>query len=161
MAKAILGVAFYFLLVCPVFSASPAKPLPNWSSLSMDQQAILAPLSDNWDGLNSRRKKMWVDIATRYPTMSPEDQTKVQRRMNRWVNLSQDERRTVRETYKTINQLPKNKKETLSQEWDEYIKLPEEQRKRLASSTKASKGVQGQSRPSPGDPKPPPEPVLK
>jgi len=64
--------------------------------------------------------------------MSPEEQAKVQKRLESWVKLSQAERRTVREGYKDIQKLPPEKKQTLRQQWDEYKKLPEEERKNTA-----------------------------
>ena len=143
MAKALFGLAFWLLLALPVSAAAPSKKLPSWQELSVEQQAVLAPLSSGWDVFSSQRKKMWIDIAARYPSMAAEDQAKVQRRMQRWVKLSQEERRTVRENFKKLKQLPPEKKQSLPQEWDEYRKLPEEQRLKLGASSKDAKGRTG------------------
>ena len=135
MAKALLGIAVWLLLALPVAAASPSKKPPMWQELSVEQKAVLTPLSSVWDGFTTARKNMWIDIAARYPGMNADDQAKVQRRMQRWVKLSQEERRTVRENFKKIQKLPPEKKQTLVQEWDEYRKLPEEERKKLGESS--------------------------
>ena len=158
MVKALLGLAFWLLLAMTVSAATPAKKLPAWQELSVEQQAVLAPLSSGWDGFNSQRKKMWIDIATRYPGMTAEDQAKVQRRMQRWVKLSQEERTTVRENYKKLKQLPPEKKQSLTQEWDEYRKLPEEQRAKLSAGNKSAKGT---AKGRPGAPSNVPVPAEK
>jgi hypothetical protein len=104
--------------------------------LSPQDQQTLAPLAPRWDTLTTQRKKMWLTIAKNYPSMPPEEQVKVQRRLERWVKLSQTERSTVRQGFKDIQKLPLEKKQTLRQQWDEYNKLPEEERRRLSKSAK-------------------------
>jgi hypothetical protein len=139
MVKAVLGLALWLLLASTAFPASPAKKLPNWQELSPQQQSVLAPLSADWDSYISRRKKTMLDIADKYAGMSPEDQAKVQRRMQRWVKLSQEERGAIRESAKKIKQMPPEKKQSLVQAWDEYQKLPEEQRQQLSAGAKGAK----------------------
>ncbi|OGA02116.1 MAG: hypothetical protein A3H35_09840 [Betaproteobacteria bacterium RIFCSPLOWO2_02_FULL_62_17] len=149
------------LLAFSVSAAAPAKKQPVWQELTVEQQEVLAPLASGWNGFSSRRKKMWIDIATRYPGMAEEDQAKVQRRMQRWVKLSQEERTTVRENFKKLKQLPPEKKQSLPQEWDEYRKLPEEQRQKLGGGNKNSKdSAKGSSR-RPGAPSNVPAPTAK
>ncbi len=140
MVKAVLGLAFWFLIASSGWSAAPPKKLPNWQELSPQQQSVLAPLSENWDKYTARRKKTMLDIADRYAAMSPDDQSKVQRRIQRWVKLSQEERGAIRESAKKIKQMPPEKKQSLAQEWDEYQKLPEEQRQKLSASAQSAKG---------------------
>lgn len=139
MVKAVLGLAFWFLLASSVFPAAPVKKPPDWRDLSPQQQSVLAPLSDNWDSYTTRRRKTMLDIANLYPNMSPEDQAKVQKRIQRWVKLSQEERGAIRESAKKIKQMPPEKKQSLVQAWDEYQKLPEEQRQKLGAGAKSSK----------------------
>lgn len=136
MAKALLGLALSFFFAFSVAAATTGPKQPNWAQMSPEDRQILAPLESRWDGFTAQRKKMWLGIAKSYPTMPPEEQAKVQRRLESWVKLSQAERRTVREGYKDLQKLPPEKKQTLKQQWDEYNKLPEEERRRLSSSAK-------------------------
>src|SRR3990167_3541098 len=98
MAKTFLGLALWLCVSLSVLAASPAKKQPGWAELSPEQQQILAPLARRWDTMTSRRKVMWLGIAKKYPAMPSKEQAKVQRRMQRWVDLSPEERRTVRES---------------------------------------------------------------
>jgi hypothetical protein len=147
MVKALLGIALSLVLVLSATAATPSKKMPEWQELSAEQRTVLNPLSSVWNGFTAQRKKMWIDIAARYPGMNEEDQAKVQRRMQRWVKLSQEERRTVRENFKKIQKLPPEKKQSLIQEWDEYRKLPEEERRKLGerSAKSAAKDNAGKS----------------
>ena len=137
MAKALLGLVVSFFFAFSVAAATVAPKQPNWTELSPEDRHILAPLESRWNGFTSQRKKMWLGIAKNYPTMPPNEQAKVQRRLESWVKLSQAERRTVREGYKDLQKLPPEKKQTLKEQWDEYNKLPEEERRRLSNSAKA------------------------
>ena len=74
----------------------PAKPAaakkkraaasgPAWAELTADQQMILAPLKADWASLEPDRRRNWIGIANRYPTMDAKRQERVQRRMQRWA----------------------------------------------------------------------------
>ena len=100
MVKAVLGLTLLFLLASSAFPAAPVKKPPNWQELSPQQQMVLAPLSDSWDNYTTRRRRTMLDIAERYPDMSPDDQAKIQKRIQRWVKLSQEELGAIRESAK-------------------------------------------------------------
>lgn len=136
MAKALIGLAIAFCMIFSVAAATPNSKQPSWAELSAEDRQVLAPLESRWNGFSTQRKKMWLGISKNYPAMTPEEQAKVQRRLESWVKLSQAERRTVREGYKDLQKLPPDKKLTLRQQWDEYNKLPEEERRRLSSGAK-------------------------
>ncbi len=151
MAKALFAL---ILCVCaaltsvPAYSASSPKKSLTWSELTQDQRTILAPLSNDWDSLDSPRKKKWIGIAKRYPTMTVAEQEKVQRRMQDWAKLSPDQRRTARQGFKNLSKLPPEKKQTLRDKWEEYQQLPEEEREKLRSAQKAKKPSSKPSRSS-------------
>lgn len=129
-----LGLAFLF----PAHAVVPPLTQPTWKELTPEQRQILAPLSGEWDGLESWRRKKWIGIAQRYPAMNPEEQARVQRRMKEWVVLSPDERKLAREKYKKLQQATPEHKEALKQKWQEYKELPDEEKQRLkAQATKA------------------------
>lgn len=97
---------------------APASRLA-WGELTAEQQQILAPLKADWDSLEPERKRKWIGIAKRYPKMTPKGQERVQRRMQAWANLTPEQRRQARETYKRLAKSPEKKK-ALRQQWAEY-----------------------------------------
>jgi hypothetical protein len=51
--------------------------------------------------------------------------------MQRWAQLSPEQRRQARETYKQIVKVPPGKRANLRQQWAEYQALPEHERQPL------------------------------
>ena len=100
--------------------AKKAVVRPAWAELTSGQQEVLAPLKPEWDRLDRDRRMKWVGIAKRYPTMKPEQQTRVQRRMEAWVRLTPEQRRQARENYKNIAKVPPERRGDLRQQWAEY-----------------------------------------
>lgn len=129
MVKAVIACAA--LIVGQVFSpgaaaqqpqsapeaVKPARPL--WSELSPKQQAVLAPLAAEWDKLDTTRRKKWVTIANRYPKMAPDEQQRLQSRMQDWANLTPAQRRVARENYQSLKQLPRTQRGEVKQKWQQ------------------------------------------
>jgi hypothetical protein len=113
----------------PSVVATP--PQPKWNELTIQQKTVLAPLSGDWDAMEYYRRKKWVGIALRFPTMAPEEQQRVQGQMQEWAKLSPEQRRLAREKFQAVNQLPTEKKQELKQKWEEYSNLPEEEKEKL------------------------------
>ncbi len=109
----------------PAASDAPARsPRPLWTELSPKQQAVLAPLAAEWGGLDTVRRKKWVTIANRYPKMKPDEQARLQHRMQSWAALTPAERRLARENYKALRQLPRAPQGELRQRWDQHKQTP-------------------------------------
>ena len=123
----------------PTTAIIGTPPQPGWSQLSPQQKGILAPLSKDWDSLENIRKKKWLGIADRYPTMKPDEQQRMQDRMREWASLSPAERAKVRDTYKDFKQLPPEQKQVVKQKWEAYSNLPAEEKQRLRETGKSSK----------------------
>lgn len=125
MAKTLLAL---IASLCIAFSAAAAqsdpkakKPTrPAWSELSPSQQQVLAPLQGEWDNFDSTRRKNWVSIADRYPTMKPAEQQRLKKRMQEWAQLTPEERRAAREQYQTLKKLPSRERKEVRQRWQEY-----------------------------------------
>ena len=132
LAVAVIGVAF----LCVTEAAAPPKKSPLWSELTPEQQQTLQPLAGEWNSLDAPRRAKWIGIAKRYPAMTEPEQKRVQTRMSDWVKLTPDQRRAAREQYRKIGKLPAGKRETVSQEWEEYQQLPADVKKNLAAETK-------------------------
>jgi hypothetical protein len=111
-------------------SKKAAKPSrPAWAELTADQQMILAPLKEDWDELAPERRRKWVGIAKRYPTLNANEQERVQRRMQRWAALTPQQRQQARENYKRIaKQRAEKKNQRLAERWAEYQALPPHER---------------------------------
>lgn len=138
MAKQqIAGIALSLLLISPGWSqtTSPSviatPPQPTWSELTVPQKIVLAPLSDEWDSLESYRQKKWLGIAARFSSFTADEQRRLQGQMQEWRKLTPEERQFARENYKTTSQLSADKKQDLKQKWEEYSNLPEEEKDRL------------------------------
>ncbi len=131
----------------PASAARPAlppapKPLPaaslvggqRWASLSPAQQAVLAPLSQEWDGLDAARKSKWLEIAARFHTLTPEQQARLRERMIEWTRMSPAERQQARVGFQSNPQLRDDKlqSEKLQSKWEAYQALSPEERQALA-----------------------------
>jgi len=125
VALALVAVAF------TTGAAGPQKSKPAWAELTAGQQQVLDPLKHDWDALSTARKKTWVGIANRYPSMTPQEQQRVQTRMQKWAKLTPEQRHAARERYKSMGKLPPEKRETLTQRWAEYQALPPGEKRML------------------------------
>jgi uncharacterized protein DUF3106 len=128
----------------PAAKAAPAKPAakaavkkkpsaivrPAWIELTPDQRQVLAPLQEDWENFERERRLKWVGIAKRYPKMNPEEQARVQRRMQAWAKLTPEQRRQARESYKNLAK-DKDRHGNLREQWAEYQALPPEERQSL------------------------------
>ena len=154
----ILAVALW--LASPLAHAVivPPLPQPSWAELNPEQKRVLAPLSTEWDNMEGFRRKKWIGIAQRYPSLSADEQARMQRRMTDWAKLTPDERKRAREKYKSLQKAPPEKKEAVKLKWQEYKELPESEKTRLKAEAVQRPGP----RPSPSKqavaPKRPPAP---
>jgi hypothetical protein len=126
MAKTLVAL---IASLCIAFSAAAAQtkadakkaaPKPAWTELTPAQQQVLAPLQSDWEQLDSTRRKKWVAIANRYPTMKPAEQQRLQKRMQEWAQLTPDERRAARERYQSLKKLPPQERRQVREKWQEY-----------------------------------------
>ncbi|MFZ6687066.1 DUF3106 domain-containing protein [Undibacterium sp. SXout11W] len=121
-------------LLVPPTTANQAKP--HWSALSPAQQQALAPLVAEWPLMPETRKKKWLEIATRYAAMKPDEQQRLQERMRDWVKLTPEQRASARENYAHATQLDPERK---SAQWEQYQQLSAEEKKRLADEHEKKK----------------------
>lgn len=126
------GLILALCLISSAHAVVPELRQPAWAELSQEQKQILTPLSRDWDKMEAYRKKKWLGIAKRYPTMKPGEQARVQSQMKDWASLTPDQRKQAREQYKSLQKVPPEKKEALLQKWEEYQNLSEDEKKRLA-----------------------------
>src|SRR5207244_4373323 len=85
----IAGAALAVALASVSALAGPATTRsPSWRELSTTDQQVLAPLSAEWDKLDTSRKQKWLGIARRYPTMQPAERERIQQQMRTWTQLT-------------------------------------------------------------------------
>jgi hypothetical protein len=116
--------------------STPAKTAPSvevakpaWKDLSPSQRDALAPLAKEWDGFDRSRKLKWLDVANKYPQLSPEGQKRLQERMVEFVKLTPEQRRTARTNFQRAYELPMEQRQSLVQQ---YQDLPAEKKQALA-----------------------------
>ena len=108
---------------------APKDRGPQWASLTADQQQSLAPLQNDWPRLSREHKVKWLGIAKRYPSMKPEEQKRVQARMQKWVKLTPEQRWQAREQYRSIGKIAHERREELRRYWAQYQSLPPHERR--------------------------------
>lgn len=152
------GVILCLALIAPPVTADlpttvviGTLPQPAWSQLSTQQKIILAPLANDWETIENVRKKKWLGIADRYPSMKPDEQLRTQERMREWARLTPEQRAKVRDSYKDFNQLPPEQKTAVKKKWEAYSNLPQEEKQRVREGGKSAKLLT--------PPSPPPAPL--
>lgn len=108
----------------------PAEQGLRWVELKPAQQSVLRPLEPDWSGIDAPRKQKWLELATRFPKMSPTEQGRVQARMAEWAKLTPTERGQARVNFQEAKQLPAQDRRA---RWDAYQALPPEQKRELAA----------------------------
>lgn len=130
LLRPLLAAAAIALAASPGWTAAP-RNAPAWNQLGAEQQRILAPLQQDWETLDTVRKQKWIGVAKRYPTMTPTQQKRVQRRMEAWVKLTPEQRRQARDSYRNLSKLSPEKKQDLKKQWAEYQQLSPQERRNL------------------------------
>ena len=107
----------------------------SWQKLSGEQREALAPLQNEWPGLDAQRKQKWLEIADRYKKLSPAERSRISQRMTEWSRLTPAERGEVRLRYEEAKQLPENDR---SARWRDYQNLSDQEKSRLAEQAASS-----------------------
>lgn len=131
--RILVAVAFWLTSSLSHAVVTPPLPQPSWAQLSPEQKIILAPLAGEWDKMDGFRRKKWLGIAQRYPSLNPDEQARMQRRMTDWAKLTPEERKRAREKYQSLQKAPPEKKEAVKQKWEQYKELPESEKSRLSA----------------------------
>jgi len=124
LMRAILAAILLLALGATAAIAAPKDRGPQWASLTADQQQALTPLAAEWNKLGLAHKRKWLGIAKRYPAMKPEEQKRVQGRMQHWAKLTPEQRWQAREQYRSIGKMAPDRREELRRHWAEYQALP-------------------------------------
>jgi len=140
----VLGGLGVFLINGSSAVAQPAAPAPRgavtgsvgsgpaWSDLTAEQRASLAPLQRDWPGIDSDRKRKWLEVAARFPKMPPEERSRVQERMSDWARMTPQDRGRARLGFQQAQGVAPQDRQA---KWDAYQALPAEQRRQLAAKS--------------------------
>ncbi len=143
MRRAIVALFTAFLLASAGAAAQQAAPSPLWQQLSAAQRDVLAPLGGDWNNLDDERRRKWLNLAARYPSMTPDEQARMRARMSYWASLSPKERVEARERYKRLQAMPPDQREALAKQWEAYEALSPEERKRLGTAQRPGNRTPG------------------
>ena len=107
---------------------------PGWTELTAAQREILKPLASTWPSLNQGHKRKWLQMAKSYPTLSVEEQAKMQGRMTEWVALTPQQRTQARLNFARTKELSKElSAEEKKAKWQAYQALSDEEKRKLAA----------------------------
>ena len=115
-------------LATPAARLEPGGPV--WTELSPAHRKVLAPLANDWNGLDARSKERWIDVAGRYPKMKPDEQQRANQRMGEWAHMTVAQRVQARMNFQEASSLTKEEREA---RWKAYQALPEEKKRELAA----------------------------
>lgn len=155
----IAGLILLTLAAATSLAIAPELGAPSWQTLTQEEKQILAPLARDWGRMEDDHKKQWLGIAKRYPAMSPEEQARIQRRMQDWINLTPAQRAQARIQYKSLQTVAPEKKRAIKKKWQQYRELPEEEKQRLAEKASRTAKISGPSKPLGLVPRPIPAPA--
>jgi hypothetical protein len=108
---------------------------PQWGELPARQRQVLAPLANDWNGLDARSKERWIDVAGRFHKMPPDEQQRATQRMGEWAHMTVAQRIQAREVFQETRGLSKEEREA---RWKAYQALPDEQKRELAAKRAAA-----------------------
>jgi hypothetical protein len=113
-----------------------------WNTLNAAQKSVLAPLQNDWAGIDGQRQQKWLEMAARFPSMPAEEQTRIKERMAHWSQLTPTQRNLARQQFQEARELPPEQRST---KWQEYQALTVEEREALARQGKPAARVQAKS----------------
>ncbi len=122
--------------------ARPDTGGPRWSELAPAHRKVLAPLANDWNGLDARSKERWIDVAGRFPKMPPEEQQRANQRMGEWSRMTVAQRVQARRNFQETRDVSKEEREA---RWKAYQALPDEEKRKLAAKRAAAAPASGAS----------------
>lgn len=112
---------------------------PAWSGLTANQQALLAPLARDWDGISSTQRSKWLSATATLSTLPAPELARVHDRMRDWARLSPSERINARIGYQVAKQVDAEQRQA---KWEAYQALSPEERQALNEKAVARRQAQ-------------------
>ena len=114
----------------PADAGAPKQPLA-WSSLSADQQRMLAPLQGEWSRMHPMRQHRLAEHALHWATLPPERQQQIRERLTRWTKMTPEQRRQLRENARIFHDLTPAERAKVSEAFRKFQSLPPAERRAL------------------------------
>lgn len=129
--------------VKPVPVAKPVAPgltaPPAWNGLTQSQQALLAPLARDWDGISPTQRSKWLSATPTLATLPAPELARVHDRMRDWARLSPSERVNARIGFQVAKQVDAEQRQA---KWEAYQALTPEERQALGEKAVARRQAQ-------------------
>lgn len=106
-----------------------AQPL--WNELTPVQRETLAPLEPTWNALPLAKKRSWLALTDKMPTMDTAERATAQARIQAWAALSPEQRRMARNNYRLAKTLDRDERLAT---WESYSQMTPEQRSVLRAN---------------------------
>lgn len=140
MIRWVHGLLFALLALT---GTSTAWASGRWQELTPQQRIALAPLKTQWDALDTDRRGKWLEVAARFPSLSPAERERMQTRMSEWAGKTPADRGAARLQFQEAQRwTPQERQER----WEEYQSLDPQARLVLANRWKLEAAAQA-SRP--------------
>lgn len=121
-------------------AARPDAGGPRWNDLTAQQRQVLGPLSNDWNSIDDRGKERWLEVASRFHKMPPEEQQRANQRMVEWSKMTPQQRSQARLNFQETRDVPKEERQA---RWEQYQALPEDQKRELAKRAAAEGAASG------------------
>ncbi|MEZ5742057.1 MAG: DUF3106 domain-containing protein, partial [Burkholderiaceae bacterium] len=126
---------------------SPIRPVADdasllWKNLGPARQAVLRPFESQWNGWTASDRRLWMQVADRFPELDAGQKTRTIERIAQWWRLSPHDRLVARRNYQLARDL---KPAERIEEWERYNSMTPEQRSVLRSSGSVSNTAAGNS----------------
>lgn len=126
-----LPVLLVLLLGLLTALSADAQGTRPWSSLSPQQQYLLAPLQSQWSTLPSERQEHMIQRTQDWMKLPPERQQEIRQRIERWQQMTPEQREQARQNQHLYDTLPPDKQRELHEAFKRFQQLPPDQRDEL------------------------------
>lgn len=129
-----------------------------WSSLSTQQQRMLAPVQGQWDKIRPARQHRLAEHALHWAALPPERQQQIRERLTRWAHMTPEQRRQLRENARAFRDLTPAERAKVHAAYERFRSLPPAQREVLRERWRAMPPAQRMrwATEHPGQPQPVP-----
>jgi len=111
--------------------SAPGAQSRAWSSLSPEQQHLLAKYENGWASLPPQRQQALARGSERWMRMNPEQRALAQKRFSRWQSLPPDRRRMLRHRWNEFQRLAPQQQRAVRENFRRFRAVPPEERRVL------------------------------
>lgn len=124
-------------------AANPPAPV-EWSSLSPDQQKLLAHFGSQWTTLPPARQQALAHGSERWLGMSDGERNQARERFSHWQALPPEQRQALRSRWQKFQALSPREQANVRQNYHRFQQLPPERRQALREQWRTASPAQRQ-----------------